>query len=86
MANILLSNNIAMGYKLLSILPPALIGKNFICEFFSCVKDCIADMATFTALSLEKYKDTRSWAWWKVYPMKIFSYIIIEVPDGKVSK
>ena len=30
---------------------PALIGKNFICNFFvSCVKDCIVDMVTFAGL------------------------------------
>ena len=41
----------------------SLIGKKFICKFFSCVNDCIADMATFTALakilSLKSYCNTK---------------------------
>ena len=45
------------------ILPPALIGENFICKYFSHVKECIADMAMFTALakilSLENYYNTK---------------------------
>ena len=37
--------------KILPILSPALIGENFITPIFLCyVKDCIEDMAIFTAL------------------------------------
>ena len=35
--------------KFLPILPPAIIGEKFI--FLSYVKDCLEDMATFTALA-----------------------------------
>ena len=45
--------------KISPILPPALTGENFL-NFFSCVKDCIADMATFTILA-------------KFYPSKIIA-------------
>ena len=45
------------------ILPPALIGENFIRNVFLCVKDCIADMVTFPHwqkfLSLKKYYNTK---------------------------
>ena len=37
--------------KFSQISPPALIGKNFIHGFLSCVIDYIEDMATFTALA-----------------------------------
>ena len=60
--------------KFSPISPPALIGEIIICEFFSCVKDYIADMATFTALvkilSLENFYNTDSWAWQKFCPTK----------------
>ena len=56
-------SNILYSWKSLPILPPALIGENFICEFFPSVKDSIVDMATFTTLakilSLKNYYNTK---------------------------
>ena len=50
--------------EFLPILPPALVRENLFTNFFSFVKDCIVDMATFTALaklilSLENYYCTK---------------------------
>ena len=40
------------GEKISSILPPPLIGKNLSANnMFFCIKDCIVDMAMFTALA-----------------------------------
>ena len=58
-------------------------GENLSVIFFSCVKDCIADMATFTALakslSLENYYNTKIAVLGEnlIYPTKIFSYTVI---------
>ena len=49
--------------KFSPISPPPLIGEKFICNVFSCVKDCIADMVTFTAIGeilfLKDYQNTK---------------------------
>ena len=46
--------------KFLPILPPALIGENLSTNFISHVKNCIANMATFTALAkVENYYNTK---------------------------
>ena len=50
-------------------------------NFFFCAKDCIVDMAIFSALakiySSKITTKTAGFAWQTFYPMKIFSYNII---------
>ena len=75
--------------KFSPVSPPALIGENFIHEFFLCVKDCIADMATFIALvkilSLKNYYNTKvAWLGENFWLYVVHVGMILNLPSSKV--